>query len=137
MYNPFVPFNLQLLLALRTSGQQYLVRENFPLGAPRLPHGFKASVLLSDYQHFEDAQRHLKRILFDRRAFVYDLDDSKNYQRLEIAATGLSGYLAFASRIPAPWQHSTPDFNDPFCIPHNAVYLHIVIFDHKNDSSCK
>ena len=104
MYNPFPLFTQILLTAKIMEGKRYFVRQSYLRGMQPL---LKAAFLLRAYEAGEKemAEEHVKHLINDKHAFLYDITDQAHLIKLQTAATQPEGYkIYYAGKKNAKWK---------------------------------
>ena len=99
MFNPFVPFNAQLLNAFVQAGKKYFVRQTFPRGKNLLEPGIKECFLYSHYSDHGSTQTHFGTLNTDLHRFLFEWEKEEHKIRLIKAANGIEGYKIFANLL--------------------------------------
>jgi hypothetical protein len=104
MYNPFPLLNERLLTDKIKEGKKYFVRQFYARGMqPRL----KAAFLFRAYEEteMELAEQHLKTLVHDKTAFLYDVKDEEHLHKLHTAAKQPFGYkIYYAGKKGVDWK---------------------------------
>ena len=104
MHNPLVLLFKEALDELIAQGHCYYIRQSYPRGkAPAVREAF----LITPYTSFEQANKHYEAIKYDRRKYLYLIDDNKfdkisvEWERgkLYTAATQPEGYHVYLNRL--------------------------------------
>jgi hypothetical protein len=104
MFNPFVPFDNRLFLALIKAGHTHFVRQTYKRGMDHFDEGIRNAFLITHYNNINQAQIHFEALAKDGNRFLFDLSEAEHYKRLELASNGLPGFRVFSPILPGPWK---------------------------------
>lgn len=100
MFNPFFPFNQQLLNAFIKVGKKYFVRQSFNRAKDD---DVKGCFIIMHYSNQAEAAYHFGKMINDPHRRFYDWDNSEHQKRLLLAASGPSGYKIYSSVVEDKW----------------------------------
>ena len=103
MFNPFFPFNQQLLGAFIETGKKYFVRQSFNRAKGGKEDTIKAHFIIKHYSSKVEAEYHFADIINDPHRYFYDWNNPEHQNRLRLAASGPSGYKIYSSVVYNNW----------------------------------
>jgi hypothetical protein len=104
MHNPLVLLFKEALDELIAQGHYYYIRQSYPRGKTA---SVREAFLITPYTTYEQAGRHYEAIKYDRRKYLYLVDENKfdklsaewEKEKLYVAATQPEGYRVYLNRL--------------------------------------
>jgi len=98
MYNPLNLFTTLFLDRATGEGNRYFVRQQYYRGKDHvIDDHLKAAFIFSHYKIKEAAEEHYQIIAKDKFRKIYDADNPKDLENLQIAASQPEGYKIYTS----------------------------------------
>jgi hypothetical protein len=104
MHNPLVLLFKEALDELIAQGHYYYIRQSYPRGKTV---DVREAFLITPYTTYEQANKHYEAIKYDRRKYLYLIDENKfdklsvewERDKLYVAATQPEGYRIYLNRL--------------------------------------
>ena len=106
MTNPFQLYSPALLAALMKAGHVYFVRQTYARGIDHFEERLKGAFLISHYREEGHARMHYEALQGDRSRYLYNIQESVDLAKLEVAAWQPQGYKVYAPLLLRPWEPS-------------------------------